>query len=90
MGAQLTRPAGPLNCEVMVNDRSGDRIHRIDLVLDGKQVVSVRPGTMQYAWSVPVDFPKGKHYLYARVYQTDKEKAADRISYSAPVWVNAW
>lgn len=86
MGAQLARPAGSFTCLVTVADPdAGDAITRIDLFLDGQIVETVRPQLTKYAWSAPVSLSRGKHYAFVRVTQT-----GDRMTWSSPIWVNAY
>jgi len=86
MGAQIARPAGRYTCLVTASDPDADNIiDRLDLVLDGQVTATAKPKLTKYAWSVPVDFPAGRHYVFARVTQV-----GEKTTWSSPVWVEAY
>lgn len=86
MGAQIARRAGELSCMVMVDDPDADQvIDQIDLFVDGRIAHTARPGLAKYAWGLPLEFPKGRHYCFVRVMQP-----GERVSWSSPIWVYAY
>jgi hypothetical protein len=85
MGSEASRPAGQLWCGLAFNDRSGDVIERIDVILDGEVAASQEPGVPQCSWSLRLDLSPGRHYCFVRVTQNE-----DRVSWSSPIWVNAY
>jgi hypothetical protein len=85
MGAQVSRPAGSLTCRVAVKDQGGDAVQQIDLFVDGKTVVSERPGAAEHVWTPAIDLTPGRHYCFVRVQQGE-----DRMTWSSPIWVSAY
>ncbi len=86
MGSRITRRAGTYTCMVTLQDPDPDQvIDRIDLFLDGHPAASERPKLASYAWSVPIEFTPGRHYVFVRVKQ-----AGEKTTWSSPVWVEAY
>lgn len=85
MGAVTSRPAGDIPYVVDVADPdAGERIARIDLVLDGVPLVSVQPNEAHHRWAAKVPIRPGRHYAYVRVTEADGNQA-----WSSPIWVTA-
>lgn len=86
MGARIARRAGTYTCLVTLQDPDPDHvIDRIDLFLDGRLAATEKPKLAKYAWSVPVDFGPGRHYVFVRVKQP-----GEKTTWSSPVWVEAY
>jgi hypothetical protein len=83
MGAEIARPAGKLPCVVDVRDPdAGERVTRIDLIEDGRQVASASPNAAAYHWATRVALGRGRHYVFVRVTEAD-----GNVAWSSPVWV---
>jgi hypothetical protein len=86
MGARIARPAGTLTCLVTVSDQDvADVVDRIELLVDGRVVETVRPALTRYAWAVTLELSPGEHYCFVRVAQ-----AGEKTSWSSPIWVSAY
>jgi hypothetical protein len=83
MGAAISRPAGRLPCIVDARDPdAGERITRIDLIVDGRTGTSVSPGAAAYHWRTRAALGRGRHYVFVRVTEAD-----GNVARSSPVWV---
>jgi hypothetical protein len=85
MGSQIARPAGALDCHLLLNDPSGDVVERADLFVDGRIAASAEVNAAQHEWTVPMDLAPGQHYCLVRVRQS-----GNRTTWSSPVWVSAY
>jgi len=71
---------------VTVSDSdTSDRIDRIELLVDGRVVKTVRPALTRYAWAVTLEVSPGEHYCFVRVAQ-----AGEKTSWSSPIWMSAY